>query len=207
MEYRIAADYELMLRFYIRGARFVFMDEILANFRTGGISSRQLKSCACETFYISKRYVPFYPPDERAEVEKQIDINRKAFCFRQLLDEFPDRLLVYITGRGGIPNSKRGISVFGAGRWGMDMYRLMSEVGMRLSFLIDNKKELWGEKKEGMKISPPDVLRSFKGVLLILVKGCSVQILSQVEQMDNRELMCITWEELVNDLEDHVFFG
>ena len=38
--YRLAMDYELILRFYVRGAHFVYVDQPLAAFRFGGASMR-----------------------------------------------------------------------------------------------------------------------------------------------------------------------
>jgi len=40
--YRCAMDYELILRFYLRGARFVYVDYPLAAFRSGGTSNRNM---------------------------------------------------------------------------------------------------------------------------------------------------------------------
>jgi glycosyltransferase involved in cell wall biosynthesis len=53
---QIAADYELLLRFYFQGVRFVQIDEVLANFRTGGITTTQDMQCAIETFRIRYQY-------------------------------------------------------------------------------------------------------------------------------------------------------
>lgn len=36
--YKITMDYELMLRFFIHGATFMYIDEIMANFQLGGLS-------------------------------------------------------------------------------------------------------------------------------------------------------------------------
>jgi glycosyltransferase involved in cell wall biosynthesis len=41
--YPIAADYELFLRFYKMGARFHYLDEVMAHMREGGISHRRQK--------------------------------------------------------------------------------------------------------------------------------------------------------------------
>jgi glycosyltransferase involved in cell wall biosynthesis len=56
VQYRIAADYELLLRYFSRGVRFVQIDEVLANFRTGGITTTQDMQSAIETFRIRYQY-------------------------------------------------------------------------------------------------------------------------------------------------------
>jgi len=49
-----AADYELMLRFQSKGAKFLFIEEILANFTQGGVSSN-IKSLQ-EDYLVKHRY-------------------------------------------------------------------------------------------------------------------------------------------------------
>lgn len=43
IDYRAAMDYELYLRFYLRGARFRAVDAVLANMSLGGVSDRDWK--------------------------------------------------------------------------------------------------------------------------------------------------------------------
>lgn len=63
---RLAMDYELILRFYRSGAKFVYIDRVLAGIRTGGISAQRYRATIDETRRISIRYG--YPP-ARARVE------------------------------------------------------------------------------------------------------------------------------------------
>ena len=58
---------------------------------------------------------------------------------------------------------------------------------------------------ENIKILPPDFLKSFDGIVLILVKGFSKDILLQIKKMENPMMICITWEDLVDELKDYVF--
>ncbi len=206
MQYKIAADYDLMLRYYTNGVKFAYRNEILANFRWGGVSNQQSKVCAYETIAISKKYLPYCPSDKRADLEKTIDNKWKPFFFRQLLCEAPDWFF------DGIKNklhrySKSRIAIFGAGTWGMDMFKRLSEGGFSPSLFVDNNKNLWEKSKETIRISSPDSLRTFDGILLILAKGFSEEILLQVKGLDNPMLICITWEELADEFKDHVFPG
>lgn len=54
LDYKSSSDYEFMLRVRKKGARFYFMEEILANFYTGGISSHT--SAVLETLQIRHSY-------------------------------------------------------------------------------------------------------------------------------------------------------
>jgi glycosyltransferase involved in cell wall biosynthesis len=54
--YRIAADYELLLRLRAAGVAMAHLDRVVCNFRSGGMSERRLWRVAYETFLIQKRY-------------------------------------------------------------------------------------------------------------------------------------------------------
>jgi hypothetical protein len=54
--YQISSDYELMLRLYTKHISFVFLENVLANFRLGGISVQQNKKRELEKLKIQKSY-------------------------------------------------------------------------------------------------------------------------------------------------------
>lgn len=56
LQYRLAMDYELVLRFYVGGAKFVYVDEPLAAFSTGGISAQRPVKTVREVRDIQLRY-------------------------------------------------------------------------------------------------------------------------------------------------------
>ena len=206
LEYKIAADYELMLRYYSKGAEFVYLNEVLANFRLGGMSCQQSKICAYETLDISQKYMSYYPCSKRKDLIKIMDEKWAPFYFRQLLDGAQDKLLDYIK-KELYKYSKHHISVFGAGKWGTDITGLLVSGGIPPVFLVDNNRNVWGKLKENIEILSPEVLRTFNGIVLILVKGFSEDILLQIKNMKNPSMICITWEELTDELKDHVLPG
>jgi glycosyltransferase involved in cell wall biosynthesis len=54
--YELAMDYELFARFHAAGARFVYVDHVLAGIREGGVSARRYRETIAETRRISMRY-------------------------------------------------------------------------------------------------------------------------------------------------------
>jgi len=54
LQYKIAADYELLLRYYLKGVTFERLDKIIANFSSGGISETGLT--ALEVLKIRKQH-------------------------------------------------------------------------------------------------------------------------------------------------------
>jgi glycosyltransferase involved in cell wall biosynthesis len=57
--YKIAADYEFILRLQKQGAKMVHLNAVLCAFRRGGISSTRVWRTAFETFKIQARHVGF----------------------------------------------------------------------------------------------------------------------------------------------------
>ncbi|WP_456380574.1 glycosyltransferase family 2 protein [Hydrogenimonas sp.] len=54
--YRVAMDYELMLRFFLKGAKFVHVDDVLSNMSLDGVSDRHWKEAYREVYEIRKSY-------------------------------------------------------------------------------------------------------------------------------------------------------
>ena len=84
--YRIVADWEMMMRWKLRGVKFSVLDETLANFRMGGVSSEHLKKSFEEKHDVRKRYdtygtIDWYYIYDRLKsilpAEKLLDISLK----------------------------------------------------------------------------------------------------------------------------------
>ncbi len=56
--YKCAMDYELLLRLFTGGGRFIYVPGILANMRWGGMSDAQWKLGCRETLQIKNKYMP-----------------------------------------------------------------------------------------------------------------------------------------------------
>ena len=55
--YRVAMDYDLMLRFYSKGAKFQYIDTVLSNMTLGGVSDLNWQLAYHESFNIRKKYL------------------------------------------------------------------------------------------------------------------------------------------------------
>jgi glycosyltransferase involved in cell wall biosynthesis len=55
-KYKLAIDYELMLRFYLNGVKFFYFDKTLANMVLGGLSDVYWQKAYYEVFLIQKKY-------------------------------------------------------------------------------------------------------------------------------------------------------
>lgn len=57
VNYVVAADYDLLLRFYSENIKFEYLDKVIAYFRLGGLSTKQRKLSYEENYNISMKYV------------------------------------------------------------------------------------------------------------------------------------------------------
>jgi len=76
-EYKIASDYELLLRNYLKGTRFVQINSLIANFRLTGISTKQNELSHIEKYRIQLSY--------NLISKKTYIIYKYRFLFKQFL--------------------------------------------------------------------------------------------------------------------------
>ncbi|GKX65532.1 glycosyltransferase family 2 protein [Inconstantimicrobium mannanitabidum] len=61
--YRIAADYDFMLRLFDNNVQFKFINKVIANFREGGLSTTSIEKCKNETLAVKEKHghnpIPF----------------------------------------------------------------------------------------------------------------------------------------------------
>ncbi len=199
MEYKIAADYELMLRLYISGVKFIYDDNVFANFRIGGVSDQQRRKCGEETQMIAQKYLHFTPLIYRKYCRDIILHRWKVLRFLKMLDKFPHMLFDTLNKSMGVSIYDE-IAVFGAGELGIRSVRALTKSGIESLVLIDNDRKKWDAFIEHIRVCSPENLKEFNGVLLLMVEKFTDEILSQIEKIRNEELYCITWEEIVTEV-------
>lgn len=199
LKYKIAADYDLMLRLYTSGVRFGYQNSIFANFRFGGVSNKQAEKCMKETLEISQKYLTYAPLGRRGYFKNIILNNYKAFYFTELLNNYPQIFLDILNKKLGV-RFDEDIVIFGAGRWGIKVCKILLVKGIHPLFLVDNDLKKWNKTDSGIKILTPEAIKFFRGVLLIMVKDATRDILIQIETLYNPELYCVIWEDIVVEI-------
>ena len=169
----------------------------------GGISVQQDRICAYETLKIAKQYLQYIPSDEKEYFENIISNRIKTFCFSQILSEYADDFARFIKNRMD-ESGREKIVIFGAGNWGMKSCSILVSRGIKIQFIVDNNRERWGTFNEGIEIKSPEALYTFKGIVLLLIRGFTKEILQQVQRMDKADIDCITWEEIAMIREDRI---
>ncbi len=194
-KYKISSDFELMLRLYTKGVKFDFLDKIMANFRHGGLSEKQGKIAEKETLEIARQYLSYAPLEERNYLKNILNHRYKAFCFEKIVDDSSYIIPDILTSQLGV-RYEDNIAVFGAGKWGTKTYDALLKKGMHPLFIIDNDERKWNQTENSKKVLSPDILKNFEGVLLVMVREYSAEIMRQVEEYRNPKIYCITWKEI-----------
>lgn len=187
--YKVAADYELLLRLYNYGVTFSYIPSVLAFFRTGGVSSKLAALCVEETkeisiYYLNKKDEAVYGP----KIEERY-IRQKELVERQLLLESvvqTDKLMIQEIISSMLGNADT-VAVFGAGVKGRECYAFLKDIGFSISVFLDNDKQKWGKSFLGLKIESPESIVANKKKVIIATTKYVKDISNQLETMGYEE--------------------
>lgn len=189
IKYKIASDYDLLLRFYSQNIKFGYIDKTIAYFRAGGLSSKNQRQMWDETRAISLSYLTVCP--NKATVLSQIDEKYKWQCFVAEISERKKALLELLCKN--FKTDIKDIIIWGTEVWGQRCYEVLKGE-IPISDFVDNDEKKWNHKLNGVRIISPNELRKRDAYVLIAVMGYGEKIKLQVEKMGNSKLraVCIT---------------
>lgn len=194
VNYKIAADYELILRFYSNGVVFRYIDEMIANFSEGGVSSIKMLECAEEARRISLCYMPSNRDDILEQIEKKYSTSK----YKSLMQKAP--MVVYRVIEMKMAEIEKEIIIFGTGIWGKEFYEVLRNCNIPVKLFVDNDKKKWGTKIDGVWIDSPEILKKFDGYVIIAVKNFQKQISEQLIGYQNEQLSWITIDEMIEEI-------
>ena len=174
LEYKIAADYELIVRLYSKGVAFKYLNHVLANFRFGGISQRKILECKAETSKISYKYIMLYSENE--DVKCLPNEIKGWIAFGSMLETDPNRVISMLNDYFQANLSK--LVIFGAGEWGKRCTKALEKSYIKISYIADNYNE--GEFL-GKKIVKPSLI-SYDEYVLVAVQKQEELIEEQLKQ-------------------------
>ena len=67
-----------------------------------------------------------------------------------------------------IGKSNRSIVIFGAGFAGVQIAGILQTMGKSVTCFVDNNKELWGRRRNGLQICSPDILKEMNECLVVI---------------------------------------
>ena len=195
LKYEIAADYDFVLRLYINGVKFFYLDRMFTNYRSGGLSDEYSLKCAEEVKEISQNYLAYAPLDKRNYFRFMINRQFVSAYFDEMLVNCPAYMGKILNQRLGVGQTDN-IAIFGVGKWGLKAYDILQGNGVKALLLVDNDRKKQNTSVRKSKVLSPESLENFKGVILVLVRNYSREILEQLKCLNNPDLYCISWGEI-----------
>jgi len=195
-QYKIAADYELFLRLYINNVKFSYLNRVFTNFRKGGVSQKKARLGHDEMFRISKHYLKYIPAEQLGCYKDRLLKHHKAVRFSDMLFRY-SKLCCYEFNRDILDTRNGKLLIWGAGKWGAQMCKLLLEENVSPAFIIDNNCKQWGRTICGVEIVSPEKIVDFKGMVLIMVRNNSQDIAEQIMNLSNNGVKIVRWEDLL----------
>lgn len=174
--YRIAADYDWLLRMYDRHIGITVMDRVFTNFSYGGISTQAdlLKEQAEEGKAAALSALDRNPelPEEQKEewrkiIEKEYGKGIENYKLKKLLKDIAAGKRNGILTRIGRAFEKDQYEVFGCGIIFKELSAILKLLHISIAALWDNNAGKWGKCIDGVAIGNPDVMKPGQDVVII----------------------------------------
>lgn len=182
-KYKIAADYQWLLRAYVAGATAYGIDDIISNFSQNGISSTNQIEATLEAWVASREL--FLDNQERVHgikidmIDRIFRENLQYIAAADLLEYYWDSATEYFNKQ--ILKNEQTI-VWGAGKWGQRIAEVLEHNGLMLKCFVDNCTGMIGKEKCGVHIECPDEISGFNGAIIIAVRGHENEISMQARE-------------------------
>lgn len=183
LKYKIAADYELMRRFYKAGVKFKYMNTKLAYFRIGGASYSNSELCAEDVKNIALENLEEYEKEKYLPlIYKYYEDSMKICKLRKMLsNEEEAEPIKQVILNWGIP--EEGVVIFGTGVRGMECYSLLKRCKIRIKMFVDNNADKWNQAFAGYPIYNPDILQNDIYKVIISTTNYEKEIEEQLMDM------------------------
>lgn len=176
--YVISADYEWITRSITVGCRIDMLPMLVVNFSLGGMSSKYGKICQDERRNIALQYYTGTPLEKY--VKRYYQYEDLLYKSRKEGNGFWDEAKV------DIPADKK-IFIFGAGKGGMNSYKLLEKLEYTVSGFIDNNL---GEEQieiEGKTVQLPETLEAGRDFVIISTARYKNDIKNQLLEQGFKE--------------------
>lgn len=161
-DYSISSDYEFVIRCYLEGKHFLYVNKVLSNFRNSGISSTKLLLCAKENQEIIEKYKSRIESYDK--ITSFYDEYIKCLFFEEKIKKTPIEMIKILSEMTSDSNE---IILWGMGKMGHLCYEALKKAGKKISEIVDGAKS--GEIYEEYKIKNPESLKSSELPILISI--------------------------------------
>lgn len=192
VKYKIASDYDLLLRFYVENIKFEYLKKNIAYFRLGGLSTTQKRVGYDECRSISLTYTERCPYGDKMLLK----IN-EVYDWRCFIENLSDdeNLLSRLLCKYFHKNIKN-IVIFGTGSWGERCFQNLINTGIDVTCFSDNNSVKWNTEFCDTKVISPKELQNMDTYVLIAVKYHGEKIKKQLTYKGNGKLQCVCIKEI-----------
>ncbi len=183
-KYKLAADYDLILRLFGRNVEFGFVDEVIAFFRNDGLSFKRENISIEETRDICRKHM--HACSEPYDISARIEEQYRWACFINKITNEGGKLVELM--RKYFREDIDRVYIFGAGDWGDRCCNACMEAGVLVDGFVDNDTAKWDTHLNGKRVMRPDELKELKAYVIIAIQKYEGEIKTQLERMENREL-------------------
>ncbi len=197
--YKICADYEWLLRAYLDGSKFRYVEGLVADYLGGGVSATNFELLYKEGQSISERLLKCGLVEDRNIIDRIRGFRRKEsqlyFIKKALLLDNDDCVANYLK-QSTMVLSGNSFSIWGMGTWGLRMANYLKRHLIPVECYIDGLLES-GSISDNYQIDGPSCLGNYKGIVLLTLineTACN-EIKKQIQEMENDNLSVWTlWE-------------
>lgn len=165
-DYRLAADYKLLVDRYMAGSKIQYVPCVVAYYNINGSST---------DWYLSNLEFTKIASDALLRSREDKRINRLRIirnylhneCCKQFENgENHEDIVRYISS---ITSDKENILVFGTGNIVDKLYPLIEKADVQINYYVDNDENKWGKELYGIPICSPEKLINEKNSLLVVL--------------------------------------
>lgn len=199
--YRVAADYDWLLRAYLSGCRFRYEDRVFAHYLGGGVSEKNYTKYSDESVKIIRSNLRNNKRIEDVEYSKVIsDLCDWKIMFRiraDLDDGKGERLIRTLEKEMQVAGYK-GVALWGLGKWGMRFAGCLIENKVPIEHFIDRRAveaEIVGAR---IVSEYPECLRGYKGIIVVssIDERIVEEIKNSIKQEYSDETQILTLQEI-----------
>lgn len=190
--FRVAGDYEFILRCYANNVKFYYLNTIVTNFRMTGISNQQEETCFNETNIAALRYVESSPNKEQICSVIYDRMNRHRFSI--LLKEKADS--VQIGYNFSDLFSKKKVFIWGSGEWGKRLSAFLLKNHIDIIAFLDNDANKMGRQINGIEIRRLTTLDKSEYPVLVAIARLDDEMNTTIDRMRQNGFKVILLEEV-----------
>lgn len=181
-EYRIAADYKMLLELYVRNKRFQYVPHPISNFSSGGMADKNQSATSFEMAMIAANVLIRSDNNIRLYGPTVLNNLIGAQYGRYLQDgSICKDIMKFIDKR----TYKSEIVIFGVGDIFNKFRSLIQRNSRRIKYIIDNDEAKKGTTIDGIKVYLPSVLTNENDLsVIILNERYNYEMKMQLEGMN-----------------------